>query len=60
MNAGVLIVAASSTAARADLRSHRLRVQRAVDRARAAAALSGRSDLDPPPPGRAGGAREPG
>ena len=53
MNAAVLIVNHDSGTG-----AGRLRVQRAADRARAAAAVPGDPDLDPPPPRRARGARQ--
>ena len=48
LNAGPLLVKA--TAARGRRGARRLRLQRAPDRARAAPALPGGADLDPPPP----------
>ena len=59
MNAGVLIVAAKAGELRRPHRRHHgLRVQRDADRARAAPAVPGHPDLDPPPPGRSRGPRE--
>ncbi len=55
MNAGVLIVAASAGALALTTRADRVRVQRAADRARAATAVPGDPDLDPPAPRRARG-----
>ena len=49
LNAGPLIVKATEGGAEGAALAG-LRVQRAADRARAAAALPGRPDLDPPPP----------